>query len=110
MLLIAFLVMFNIYIFVSSFTFVKSKNGLISLTKEIIGISRFPIDIWSSSIQFVFYTFLPVAFITQVPSKVLIGEYSIYIVLAGIAVLVITTAISRYVWNANIKKYISFGG
>ena len=108
--LLALILLFSINVLFSSFSFVKSKTGIQAFIKELYSLARFPMDIWGPSLQLVFLTFLPIGFLTTVPSKLVFGMVEPIWLLYGLAVTVIFSVISVTVWKWNISRYISFGG
>ena len=103
------LLWYSISLICASFSFIKTKNGLLDLAKSILNISRFPIDIWPSLIQVAFYTIIPIGFISTVPAKVITGDYSWKAVGLSMVVSLVFLLISKIVWERNILKYSSTG-
>jgi len=98
------------YLFLASFTLANPRNGFLSIAKEILGLTRYPVSIYSNSIQFVFYTLIPIAFVSTVPASLIIGRmgYAFLIIGAGLSILFVR--LSYWVWKQNVKKYVSAGG
>jgi len=108
-MLAALLIWYSVSLISASFSFVKTKNGLIDLSKQILNISRFPMGIWPSLVQMAFYTIIPIGFISTVPAKVIKGDYSWQVVGLSMIVSLIFLLISKIVWERNISKYSSTG-
>jgi ABC-2 type transport system permease protein len=105
----AMLIWYSICLISASFSFRKTKNGLMDFSKQILNISRFPLDIWPSLVQVVFYTLIPIGFISTIPAKVITGELSWEAVGASIGISLMFLLIARKIWNVNISKYSSTG-
>ena len=93
----------------ASFSFRKPFNGIIQFAKQILNISRFPLDIWPSIVQVIFYTLIPIGFVSTVPAKVITGALSWEAVGASIGISFLFLLLARKVWNVNISKYSSTG-
>jgi ABC-2 type transport system permease protein len=98
------------YLFLASFTLANPRNGFLSIAKEILGLTRYPVSIYSNSIQFIFYTLLPIGFISTVPAELFIGRTSIFFLFIGAGLSIIFVRLSYWVWKQNVKKYVSAGG
>ena len=106
-ILISIVICYFIFLFFASFILAEPRTGTISISKELVGITKYPIDIFGSNISFVFYTFVPVGFITTVPANLLIGRISYIYLLYGLLVAALLGIISIGMWNRNLKKYSS---
>lgn len=98
------------YLFLASFTLANPRNGYLAIAKEILGLTRYPVSIYSHSIQLVFYTLLPIAFVSTVPAELFIGRTSIVFLLIGAGLSILFVRLSYWVWKQNVKKYVSAGG
>ena len=105
----ALLIWYSISLISASFSFIKTKNGLLDFTKSILNISRFPMDIWPTLVQMIFYTVIPIGFISTVPARVITGDYSWKAVGLSVLISLIFLLISKIVWERNILKYSSTG-
>lgn len=109
-ILIGFIIWYSMYLLLASFAFVNPRNGFMALAKEILALTKYPIDIFGSSIQFVFYTLLPIAFVSSVPANMIIGRGNIYVLIFGVIVDFFFLRFALWVWYRNLKKYTSAGG
>jgi len=98
------------YLFLASFTLANPRNGFLSIAKEILGLTRYPVSIYTNSIQFVFYTLIPIAFVSTVPASLLTGKVGVAFLLMGAGLAILFVRLSYWVWNRNVKKYVSAGG
>ena len=104
---IAMFVWYCIYLIFASFTIANPRNGLLSIAKEVLGITKYPIDIFGSGLSFLFYIVTPLAFLTTVPAKFFIGNispiYLLYALILGILLYIFT----KFLWKWNICMYES---
>jgi ABC-2 type transport system permease protein len=109
-MLFSLVIWFAVYLLANSFTLKTPKNAFWQVAKEVLGVTKYPVDIFGSSLQWVFYTFFPIAFITTVPAKILTGRMPWWWVFIsfGVSVLLLFSAIR--VWKWNLKRYASSGG
>lgn len=98
------------YLFLASFTLANPRNGFLAIAKEILGLTRYPISIYSSSIQFVFYTLIPIAFVSTVPANLIIGRVGWAFLLIGVGLAILFVRLSYWMWKQNVRKYVSAGG
>lgn len=98
------------YLSLASFTLANPRNGFLAIAKEVLGLTRYPVSIYSNSIQFVFYTLIPIAFVSTVPANLLIGRADIAYLLVGLGLSILFVRFSYWIWNQNVKKYVSAGG
>jgi len=98
------------YLILASFGLANPRNGFLALAKEILGLTRYPVNVYGHTLQFVFYTLIPIAFVSTVPASLITGKIGgIYLIVgAGLAILFVR--LSYWVWNRNVKKYVSAGG
>ena len=68
------------------------------------------INIYSNSIQMVFFTILPIAFVTTVPASLIIGRMGYAFLIIGTGLAILFVRLSYWVWKQNVKKYVSAGG
>jgi ABC-2 type transport system permease protein len=106
----AFVVWYSIHLAGASYTLKNPRNGYLDLIKEVLGTTKYPTDIFGDSVQFVFYTFFPLAFLTSIPANILIGKISIYWVFGSIVLAIISLFLANLLWKMNIKYYSSSGG
>jgi ABC-2 type transport system permease protein len=102
-------VWFSLSLIAASFSFLKTHMGIIDITKQVMNISRFPINTWPNVVQILFYTVIPIAFISTVPAKVITGSMSWEAVGISIIVSVVFLWISKLIWENNVSKYSSTG-
>ncbi|MBU1120011.1 ABC-2 family transporter protein, partial [Patescibacteria group bacterium] len=109
-IIVGLLFWYAFYLLLSSFTLANPRNGFLALVKEILGLAKYPVNIYSSSIQMVFFTILPIAFVTTVPASLIIGRMGYAFLIIGMGLAILFVRFSYWVWKQNVKKYVSAGG
>lgn len=109
-ILIGLVLWYAFYLLLASFSIANPRNGFLALAKEILGLTKYPINIFSNSIQFVFYTLVPIAFVSSVPANLFIGRGDIYLLIIGVVLSIAFLRFALWVWEQNVKKYTSAGG
>lgn len=108
-ILCAFAIWFSFELIFASFDFIKVKNGLRELKKQLVGIGKYPVDIWGGNLKSIFFTFLPIAFVGSVPARVLQGYYDWRFVVLSVIISIIFVLLARVIWYKSLKKYSSVG-
>jgi len=109
-LILAAIIWYAIYLFFASFTLSIPRNGFMGIAKEILGLTRYPTSIYAQSLQFVFYTAIPIAFVSTIPSEILTGKITPSILILGTGIAILLLRFSYWVWKVNVRKYTSAGG
>ena len=104
---IALLIWYSIYLFFAAFTISNPRNGVLSIAKELLGLTKYPIDVFGESIKVVFYTLIPIAFLTTLPANIIIGRGKYEFILIGLGIGLILLLIAKLVWKMNVKRYSS---
>jgi ABC-2 type transport system permease protein len=104
---IALLIWYAIYLFFAAFTISNPRNGVLSIAKELLGLTKYPIDVFGESMKVVFYTVIPIAFLTTLPANIIIGRGKYEFILIGLGIGLILLLIAKLVWKMNVKKYSS---
>lgn len=107
---VGFLIWYAMYLLFASFTISVPRNGFLSIAKEILALTRYPTSIYTSAMQLVFYSLIPIAFIGVVPANFIIGRGQIILLFIGICLSVVFLRFSYWVWKVNVRKYTSAGG
>lgn len=108
-ILAAFVVWFSFELMFASFDFIKPKNGMREIKKQLVGIGKFPTEIWQGNVRYIFYTILPIAFVGAVPAKIIIGDIGWNYVLIALLISLVTLMTARFIWNWALKRYTSAG-
>ncbi len=104
-MLISILIWYFVYLIFASFSISSPRNGLISIAKELLGMSKYPVNIFGNVGILLFYTILPLAFLTTVPARFVIGDVSALFLFYGVEIVVILYMISKILWKWNVKRY-----
>lgn len=109
-LVAASVIWYALYLLLASFTLSIPRNGFLAVAKEILGLTRYPSSIYGDSLQFLFYSIVPIAFVSTVPSEMLIGKGEEYLLIFGLGIAIILLRLSKWVWEVNVRKFTSAGG
>ena len=101
-------ILYSIWFFISTTTiwFVKTWNAT-EVLRSFLYIGRFPLNSFSFSLRIFFSVFIPIAFITTIPSEVFLGISTLWKVLLEIIVAMIFFKTSRKFWLFALKSYSS---
>ena len=95
-------------VFISTTTiwFVKTWNA-IEVLRSFLYIGRFPLNSFSLSLRIFFSVFIPIAFITTIPSEVFLGLSQLWKILLEVIVATVFLITSRKFWLFALKFYTS---
>ena len=101
-------ILYSLWFFISTTTiwFVKTWNA-IEVLRSFLYIGRFPLSSFSFSLRIFFSVFIPIAFITTIPSEVFLGLSVFWKILLEIIVATIFLINSRKFWLFALKFYTS---
>ena len=101
-------ILYSIWFFISTTTiwFVKTWNA-IEVLRSFLYIGRFPLSSFSFSLRIFFSVFIPIAFITTIPSEVFLGLSVFWKILLEIIVATIFLINSRKFWLFALRFYSS---
>jgi len=85
-------------------------DNMAQLMWSMFAVCRYPIDIYPSRIKFMFFTFLPFAYVASVPATALLGRANPTMVFAGLGIALAATFACTMLWKKTIKAYTSAGG
>jgi len=88
----------------------EKLDNITQLLWSFFSLYHYPIDIYPKRIQHVFFSFLPVAFISTVPAAALLGRAELHTTFLGIAVTLLALILSSWLWKITIRAYTSAGG
>ena len=102
------LILYSLWFLISTTTiwFVKTWNAT-EVLRSFLYIGRFPLNSFSFSLRIFFSIFIPIAFITAIPSEVFIGIAQLWKILFEIIVSGIFFIVSRKFWLFALKYYTS---
>jgi len=101
-------ILYSLWFFISTTTiwFVKTWNAT-EVLRSFLYIGRFPLDSFSFSLRVLFSVFIPIAFITTIPSEVFLGISQTWEILLEIIIAIVFIFTSRMFWLYALKFYTS---
>jgi len=101
-------ILYSLWFFISTTTiwFVKTWNAT-EVLRSFLYVGRFPLNSFSFSLRIFFSIFIPIAFITTIPSEVFLGLSPLLNILLQIIVSVVLLFSSRGFWLFALKYYSS---
>jgi len=101
-------ILYSLWFIISTTTiwYVKTWNA-IEVLRSFLYIGRFPLNSFSFSLRVFFSIFIPIAFITTIPSEVLLGISLLWKILLEVIVASVFLITSRKFWLFALKFYSS---
>ena len=101
-------ILYSLWFFISTTTiwFVKTWNAT-EVLRSFLYIGRFPLNSFSFSLRMFFSIFIPIAFITTIPSEVFLSLAQIWKIILEIVIALIFLFSSRRFWLFALKYYSS---
>ena len=101
-------ILYSLWFFISTTTiwFVKTWNAT-EVLRSLLYIGRFPLNSFSFSIRIFFSVFIPIAFITTIPSEVFLGLSEFWKILLEVLVSMVFLITSRKFWFFALRYYSS---
>ncbi len=101
-------ILYSLWFFISTTTiwFVKTWNA-IEVLRSFLYIGRFPLNSFSFTLRIFFSVFIPIAFITTIPSEVFLSLSQWWKILLEIIVAAVFIRTSRKFWLFALKFYSS---
>ncbi len=101
-------ILYSLWFFISTTTiwFVKTWNAT-EVLRSFLYIGRFPLNSFSFSLRIFFSVFIPIAFITTIPSEVFLGLSQSWKILLEVIVTLLFLITSRKFWLFALKFYTS---
>ena len=101
-------ILYSLWFFISTTTiwFVKTWNAT-EVLRSFLYIGRFPLNSFSFTIRIFFSVFIPIAFITTIPSEVFLGLSQLWKIFLEIIVAIVFLFSSRKFWLFALKFYSS---
>jgi len=101
-------ILYSLWFFISTTTiwFVKTWNA-IEVLRSFLYIGRFPLNSFSFSLRIFFSVFIPIAFITTIPSEVFLGLSQLWKIFLEVIVASVFLINSRKFWLFALKFYSS---
>ena len=101
-------ILYSLWFLISTTTiwFVKTWNAT-EVLRSFLYIGRFPLNSFSFSLRIFFSTFIPIAFITSIPSEVFLGLAPSWKIILEIFISLVFILVSRKFWFYALKFYTS---
>ncbi len=101
-------ILYSLWFFISTTTiwFVKTWNAT-EVLRSFLYIGRFPLNSFSFSLRIFFSVFIPIAFITTIPSEAFLGLSQLWKILLEVFVAMVFLFTSRKFWVFALKFYSS---
>ena len=101
-------ILYSLWFFISTTTiwFVKTWNAT-EVLRSFLYIGRFPLTSFSLSLRIFFSIFIPITFITSIPSEVFLGNVQIWKILLEVFIAFVFVFASRKFWLFALKFYTS---
>ncbi len=101
-------ILYSLWFLISTTTiwFVKTWNAT-EVLRSFLYLGRFPLNSFSLSLRIFFSIFIPIAFITTIPSEVFLGLAGLWKILLELVVSGIFFIVSRRFWLFALKYYTS---
>ena len=101
-------ILYSLWFFISTTTiwFVKTWNAT-EVLRSFLYIGRFPLNSFSFSLRIFFSVFIPIAFITTIPSEVFLGLSQYWKILLEVMVSIVFLITSRKFWLFALRYYSS---
>lgn len=107
-LFLGLIIVLSIHILTAALTIrTVESDHIIWLYRECMTLGRFPPEIFSSKVQFVFTFLIPVIIASGFPVKALFGQADLQMILMSILVTLLFFVMSIVFWKNNIKYYSS---
>jgi len=104
----AICILYSLWFFISTTTiwFVKTWNA-IEVLRSFLYIGRFPLNSFTFSLRIFFSVFIPIAFITTIPSEVFLGLTPLWKIFLEVIVATVFLTSSRKFWLYALRFYSS---
>ena len=101
-------ILYSLWFFISTTTiwFVKTWNAT-EVLRSFLYVGRFPLNSFSFSLRIFFSIFIPIAFITTIPSEVFLGFSKLWEIVLEVFVTLIFLFSSRRFWLFALRFYSS---
>ena len=101
-------ILYSLWFLISTTTiwFVKTWNAT-EVLRSFLYVGRFPLTSFSFPLRLFFSVFIPIAFITSIPSEVILGNAEIWKILLEVFIAILFLFTSRRFWLFALKFYTS---
>lgn len=107
----ALLIVYSMFLTLMSLALLLERlDDAAQILWSMFALSRYPAEIYPARLRFLFFTFLPVAYLSSVPAAALLGTVAAETVFAGIIIALTAVITSTWLWRRTIRAYTSAGG
>lgn len=107
-IIIAYLLVYLLAFIFTSLSFFFVEAGVFhSLLMELWDFGRYPAEIYDNRFKLFLLLFVPVLFLSYVPSAILLGKLPWYYDLLGLLLVIILNLISSLIWRKGLRRYQS---
>lgn len=87
--------------------YVVRAQQIMEFFDKTMDFAQYPITVFPASLQFIFFTVLPIAFFGYIPAQFLLGKGSVTAALGMIILTIVFTIVNQLAWNTALKQYSS---
>lgn len=110
MLIVALFTVYSLWFFSATFTFWAEKlDNIIEIVPALRSLWSTPSDVFSGVISTVFTVIIPLALISTVPSRILLGKLRIQELAILVIFTIALTALTRWFFKFAVKRYAGVG-
>lgn len=93
---------------IASLSLFSNRTGhMLEFFDKAVEFSQYPTDIFSGKLYFMFFTIIPLALISFVPSRFLLGKAPLWLLAVPFILSLLLYLVSRYLFGIGLKHYSS---
>ncbi len=105
------MLVYSLFLFLMSLAVLLERlDDAAQIMWSMFALCRYPADVYPSRLRFLFFTFLPVAYLSSVPAMALLGTASPGLVFQGTIIALMAVIATTMFWRRTIRAYTSAGG
>jgi ABC-2 type transport system permease protein len=101
-------IVYSIYLMINTLSFWTTETHLEHVANPLFIVSKYPADIWGKY-SVILYWIVPMAFMSTVPAGILIGKFSLWWAVAGVALGIGWVTAAAVFWKIAIRNYAGVG-
>lgn len=99
----------KIFLIINSLSFWVTETYLDHVANPLLVVAKYPVDIWPQNFQRILYWFLPIAFVSTVPTAILIGKLDWSWFIGALVFAGIWSLFAKLFWRFALRHYSSTG-
>lgn len=104
-------IVYAMFLFLMSLAIkIEKLDNMSNLMWSIFSFCRYPVGIYPKWLKLLFTSLIPIAFVSTVPARTLLGTESWQTIILGICLTITMLILSRVMWVYSLKGYSSAGG